>query len=166
MGGPITPLVLGELRGDAPAGIVFIHAARHSPLHPNRGVGDHDDPRPTRSHDRWNRELDHHGGFPSLVGTAGDLGTYHRMGDRFEFLQLLRVGEHNGGQPPPIDHAVYDDHRPAFRHRGVRRPSRFEDLMTDPVCFDRLRSPGGKELSHRALARAEPTGNNDPAVTR
>ena len=93
-----TPLVLGELRGDAPAGIVFIHAPRHSPLHPNRGVGDHDDPRPIRSHDRRNRELDHHGGFPSLVGTAGDLGAYRRMGDRFEFLQLLRVGEDNGGQ--------------------------------------------------------------------
>jgi len=100
------------------------------------------------------------------VGPSGDLGADRGMGDRLEFLQLFEVGEDNGGQALPVYGAVHNDNRPACGHGGKGRTPRLENLVTDLVGFDSRRTSGGEKIGNRALARAEPTGNDNPVGKR
>src|SRR6266536_3592467 len=73
------------------------------------------------------------------------------------------VGEHDRGQPGPVQPAVRAAHpRPELRQHGLQAAAaRLDHLAGDGVGVDDDGAVPGQQAGHRALARADPPGQPD-----
>ncbi len=86
------------------------------------------------------------------------------MGDRLQSAAGVRIGEHDRAERLPVQAAVgAQQMRPELPDDGRQaRRSRRDHLPGDRVRVDHMSTMVGQQLRHRALARADPTGQPHP----
>ncbi len=92
-----------------------------------------------------------------LADAADDV----RMGHRLEFREQVGIGEHDGSEQRPFNPPVHEHRRPAPRDIVKRCPTRFEDLVPEPVGLDDREAMKSEATPCDALAGSDTSAQQD-----
>ncbi len=152
------PLSSRRLSRQSTTSVIGVHAPGQHTRQPHLvGRVDHD-PRPTEGIAQ-NRCLDDRDPLETLQVTS-NAAEDRRVGERLQLAELFRIGEDNGRQLLPVDHAISEHLGPAVDYPGKCLPPWFQDPMTDPIGVDHP-DPGSRQHpAHFALPGSDATGQH------